>query len=85
MRWLWRSRKQGKTNLRRPYVEAGTISFDLNGQVQRTANQVLAAIGHNEWVPKIPGQRGLRILALDGGGSRGMVAVIAMAALIPLT
>ena len=82
VRWLWKSRKKGVTNLRRPFVEAASIGFDLNGQVQRTANQVLAAIGYNQWVPKIPGQRGLRLLCLDGGGSRGMVAVTAMAALV---
>ena len=81
-RWVWRSRGKGIANLRAPFMEAASISFDLNGQVQRTANQVLAAIGHNQWSPKIPGQRGLRILCLDGGGSRGMVAVTAMAALV---
>lgn len=81
-RWLWRSRKSSKANLRLPFLEAASVSNDLNGQVQRTANQVLAAIGYNQWIPKRPGQRGLRILCLDGGGSRGMVAVTAVAALI---
>jgi hypothetical protein len=80
--WLWKSRRKSAKKLRRPFVEAGSIGYDLNGQVQRTANQVLAAIGHNQWVPKIPGQRGLRILCMDGGGSRGMVAVTAVAALV---
>uniref|UniRef100_A0A7S3LG81 PNPLA domain-containing protein n=1 Tax=Amphora coffeiformis TaxID=265554 RepID=A0A7S3LG81_9STRA len=82
VRFLWRSRGKGVANLRRPFLEAASVSFDLNGQVQRTGNQVLAAIGYNQWIPKIPGQRGLRILTLDGGGSRGMVAVTAMAALV---
>lgn len=82
VRFLWRSRGKGVTNLRRPFLEAASVSYDLNGQVQRTANQVLAAIGYNQWIPKIPGQRGLRILTLDGGGSRGMVAVTALAALV---
>ena len=59
----------------RPFVKAAEIQNNLDGHVRRTANQVLAAIGFNRWVPKIPGQKGLRILCIDGGGSRGMVAV----------
>lgn len=59
----------------RPFVKAAEVQNNLDGHVRRTANQVLAAIGYNRWVPKIPGQKGLRILCLDGGGSRGMVAV----------
>ena len=52
------------------WVEPG-----LRGQVQQNANKLLAAIGHNQWVPKLPGQRGLRVLCLDGGGTRGIAAV----------
>ena len=47
------------------WVEPG-----LTGQVQQNANKLLAAMGHNEWIPKLPGQRGLRVLCLDGGGKR---------------
>lgn len=64
-----------KEKVFRPFVRAGAIHSNLDGHVRRTANQILAAIGYNRWVPKIPGQKGLRILVLDGGGSRGMVAV----------
>jgi predicted acylesterase/phospholipase RssA len=63
-------------------MEAARLSNDLLGQVQRCSNQILAAIGYNKWVPKIPGQQGLRVLALDGGGSRGMVTVKALEALM---
>ena len=64
-----------KKKVVRPFVRAAEIQNNLDGHVRRTANQILAAIGYNHWVPKIPGQKGLRILCLDGGGSRGMVAV----------
>mmetsp|Transcript_4552 Transcript_4552/g.9444 ORF Transcript_4552/g.9444 Transcript_4552/m.9444 type:complete len:938 (+) Transcript_4552:164-2977(+) len=47
----------------------------LKGQVQQNANKLLAGIGHNIWTPKLPGQKGLRILCLDGGGTRGIAAV----------
>ena len=59
-------------------MEAANLGSDLNGQVQRSANQILAAIGYNKWIPKNPGQRGLRILSLDGGGSRGMASITAV-------
>ena len=45
---------------RQPFIEAESLQNNLNGRLQGTANQVLAAIGYNEWVPKIPGQKGLR-------------------------
>jgi predicted acylesterase/phospholipase RssA len=76
VKWIWRSKTRKNTgSLRKPFLEAANVSNDLNGQVQKTANQVLAAIGYNGWIPKSPGQKGLRILTLDGGGSRGMTAV----------
>jgi len=59
----------------RPFLAAASVSDGLTGQVQRTANMVLAAVGHNAWVPKMPGQKGLRILCLDGGGTRGVTAI----------
>ncbi len=40
-----------------------------------TCHKLLAAIGHNEWRPRQPGQRGLRILSFDGGGTRGVLSV----------
>eukprot|EP00536_Pseudo-nitzschia_multiseries_P012243 jgi/Psemu1/326739/estExt_fgenesh1_pg.C_4580003 len=67
---------------RQPFIEAASLKDNLKGRIKGTANQVLAAIGYNEWVPKIPGQKGLRILCLDGGGSRGMTSVVAMKCLV---
>ena len=46
------------------------------------SNQLLAAIGHNEWYPKTAGQKGLRILCLDGGGSRGVTAISSMNSIV---
>lgn len=50
----------------------------LAGQVQQNANKLLGAIGHNQWIPKLPGHRGLRVLSLDGGGTRGIAAVTSL-------
>jgi hypothetical protein len=61
--------------LSRPFIEAASVQDGIIGRIQGTANRLLAAIGYNRWVPKIPGQKGLRILAIDGGGTRGMTAV----------
>jgi len=45
---------------RQPFIEAASLKDNLEGRIRGTTNQVLAAIGYNEWVPKIPGQKGLR-------------------------
>jgi predicted acylesterase/phospholipase RssA len=81
VKYLWQ-RAKGRRRQRGPFLEAANIGDDLNGQVQKTANLVLAAIGRNHWVPKSPTQRGLRILCLDGGGSRGMASVTALQCLM---
>ncbi|OEU16469.1 FabD/lysophospholipase-like protein [Fragilariopsis cylindrus CCMP1102] len=81
-RWMRYPGELIKSTRRQPFIEAASLKNDLNGRIQGTANQVLAAIGYNEWVPKIPGQKGLRILTLDGGGSRGMTSVVAMKAIV---
>lgn len=85
--WLRRSKKEDDlandyAGRSRPFIEAVSLGDDLLGQVRGTANQLLAAIGSNQWVPKIPGQRGLRILCVDGGGSRGMAAVTSLNCLV---
>ncbi len=39
------------------------------------AYKLLTALGYHTWIPKVPGQRGLRILAMDGGGARGLLTL----------
>ena len=47
-----------------------------------TCNKILAAIGYNEFIPKRPGQKGLRILTLDGGGSKGVATISVLKKLV---
>ena len=42
---------------------------------QMLANKILAALGAHKWVPKTQGQRGVRILCFDGGGTRGVLTL----------
>ncbi len=62
----------------RPFLAAASVNKGISGQTQGSANQLLAAIGYNVWYPKTAGQRGLRILCLDGGGTRGITAISSM-------
>jgi len=78
---LWKKYRFGSKHKSRPFIEAASVRDGLSGQVQGTANQLLAAIGYNQWVPKIPGQKGLRILCFDGGGTRGMSAISSLRSL----
>jgi len=48
-----------------------TYISPING----VANKLLASLGVNIWQPKAKNQKGLRILCLDGGGTRGIAAV----------
>lgn len=66
----------------RAFLAVASVGSDLNGQIRGAANQVLASIGYNVWYPKAPGQKGLRILCLDGGGTRGITAISSMRAMV---
>ncbi len=61
------------------------ITSGLTGKVQESANKLLAAIGHNIWTPKRKGQRGIRVLSLDGGGTRGIAAVTSLQHIVQAT
>jgi hypothetical protein len=73
---LWKYFHRSKNDAKgRPFIAAAAVQDGLSGQIQGTANQLLASMGFNKWFPKIPGQKGLRILCFDGGGTRGMSAI----------
>lgn len=60
-----KSKKDEESIEEDPFLTAASVSQGLQGQIQGTSNQLLAAIGYNEWYPKTAGQRGLRILCLE--------------------
>jgi hypothetical protein len=43
--------------------------------IYQTAHKLLTCVGFHEWAPRQPGQKGLRILSLDGGGTRGVMTI----------
>ena len=67
-----------KRNKESPFLAAASMNSGISGLIQGSSNQLLAAMGNNIWYPKTPGQRGLRILCLDGGGTRGITAISSM-------
>jgi len=54
---------------------ATTVAEYANLTPQQMARVALAGLGGLPWVPKVPGQKGLRILTLDGGGTRGVLSI----------
>ncbi|KAK4524647.1 hypothetical protein GAYE_SCF05G2549 [Galdieria yellowstonensis] len=41
--------------------------------VARCARRALACLGINSWTPRVPGQKGIRVLSFDGGGTRAIM------------
>ena len=64
------------------FLAAASMKAGILGEIQATSNKLLAAVGHNVFVPKTPGQRGLRILSLDGGGTRGIASIAIMKSIV---
>jgi hypothetical protein len=74
--------RKAAENVKAPFLEAAKVQSGLTGNIQATSNKLLAALGHNVFVPKVPGQRGLRILSLDGGGTRGITSIAIIKAIV---
>ena len=47
-------------------------------KIHQMCKIIVGAIGASQWKPKQPGQKGLRILSFDGGGTRGVLSVAIM-------
>lgn len=75
-------RKERKEPSQTAFVAAAAMKTGTLGEIQATSNKLLAALGYNVFVPKTPGQRGLRILSLDGGGTRGVASISIMKAIV---
>eukprot|EP00904_Undaria_pinnatifida_P002141 jgi/Undpi1/11928/HiC_scaffold_4.g01627.m1 len=71
--------------LRRVAEGGQRLQYDAKGILRRVgpplspsqllANKILAALGAHKWVPKTQGQKGIRILCFDGGGTRGVLTL----------
>jgi len=64
------------------FLAAASMKTGILGEIQGTSNKLLAALGCNIFVPKSPGQKGLRILCLDGGGTRGIASIAMMKSIV---
>ncbi|TFJ83116.1 hypothetical protein NSK_005585 [Nannochloropsis salina CCMP1776] len=65
--------------LRERLFEEGPMS------VYHTIHKLLSIVGYHEWKPRQAGQKGLRILSLDGGGTRGVMTIALLSHLIEAT
>ena len=77
-RALFQNKRNGLLNDQNPFLAVASVKGGLKGSIKGTSNKLLAALGYNVWVPKMPGQKGLRILCLDGGGTRGITAIASL-------
>jgi hypothetical protein len=60
-------------------VGVGSFRYGGHKPEEYSARQLAclvgAALGVRSWQPRLPGQRGIRVLSLDGGGTRGVLTV----------
>jgi len=78
--WLWNLQKvEFDTHPPPPAIHgAQGVLRRVGGRLshcQHVAYKCLAALGAHEWRPKMKGQRGVRILCFDGGGTRGVLTL----------
>jgi len=75
-------RRKNKEPNETAFLAAASMKTGIHGDIQGTSNKLLAALGYNVFVPKSPGQKGLRILSLDGGGTRGIASLAMMKSIV---
>jgi len=51
-----------------------STNSDRELSVASAARRLLGALGVNTWKPRVSGQRGLRVLCIDGGGTRAVMS-----------
>ena len=61
--------------VKKPQKNSTTIVDYVNLQPSQMARVALWGLGGITWRPKVPGQRGLRILSFDGGGTKGVLSL----------
>ena len=81
-RILNKVQRRRKESSESAFIAAASMESGILGEVQATSNKLLGALGYNVFVPKTPGQKGLRILSLDGGGTRGVASISIMKAIV---
>ena len=73
--YMMAAQSSGGSSKRGRNMNATTI-IDYKGlQPHQMARVASWGLGGVQWKPRQPGQRGLRILSLDGGGTRGVLSI----------
>mmetsp|Transcript_34978 Transcript_34978/g.138525 ORF Transcript_34978/g.138525 Transcript_34978/m.138525 type:complete len:348 (-) Transcript_34978:1586-2629(-) len=66
------------------HLSGGVKNGETEGTA-RSARRTLAILGVNSWTPRVPGQKGLRVLSIDGGGTRALMTFEALKHLKKIT
>mmetsp|Transcript_21232 Transcript_21232/g.30845 ORF Transcript_21232/g.30845 Transcript_21232/m.30845 type:complete len:669 (-) Transcript_21232:265-2271(-) len=66
------------------HLSGGVKNGETEGTA-RSARRTLAILGANNWTSRVPGQKGLRVLSIDGGGTRALMTFEALKHLKKIT